>query len=101
MTTPTYKASSPYRDTPFREFYLDLWNPVRFPPTADDPRITLESRHTGRPDLLAYELYGSPNFWWVFAITNPNELVDPVEDFQAGLEIRVPLVSQVQGGIAR
>lgn len=97
MPRPTYKASSPYRDTPIRDFYLDLWNPVSFPRSADDPRIVIESRHDRRPDLLAFDLYGSPNFWWVFSVRNPNILIDPIEDFRTGVEIRAPQPNNVIG----
>lgn len=101
MTQPVYKASSPYRDTPFRDFYLDLWDGITFPASPDDQRITIEARHEGRPDLLAFELYGSPNFWWVFSVSNPDILIDPVEDFRAGTQIRAPQETAVLRGAAR
>ena len=101
MPTPVYKASSPYRNTPFRDFYLDLWEPVEFPASPDDNPVQLQSRHDRRPDLLASELYGSPNFWWVFAVRNPNLLIDPIEDFRTGLVIVTPLRQNVVGARVR
>jgi len=43
-----------------------------------------------RPDLLAADLYGDANLWWVFAVRNPNIIQDPVFDFTAGTIIYVP-----------
>ena len=43
-----------------------------------------------RPDLLAYKLYGSTRYWWVFALRNPDILKDPIRDFTAGKQIILP-----------
>jgi hypothetical protein len=59
--------------------------------------ITLSPKHEKRPDLLAFELYGSPRLWWLFAARNPDLLIDPVEDFVAGLTIYAPAAAQVEG----
>lgn len=85
-----YRPSSVYKNTPVRDFYLDLWNPPEITATADDLRITVTPQQAGRPDLLSEQLYGTPRFWWIFAMRNPDLLPDPVNDFVAGLEIFAP-----------
>jgi hypothetical protein len=40
--------------------------------------------------MMAYDLYGDPRLWWVFAQRNPNTLVDPINDFVTGLKIYLP-----------
>ena len=35
-------------------------------------KYTIESQYQYRPDLLAYDLYGSTKLWWVFAQRNMN-----------------------------
>jgi hypothetical protein len=93
-----YKPNSPYRQTPFKDFYLDLWNKPDIPVTEEDQRITIGADVERRPDLLASRLYGTPSLWWVFAIRNPDILIDPVEDFIAGTEIFIPQAENLRVG---
>ena len=60
------------------------------PKSRADRLYTIESRYENRPDLLANELYGTVNLWWVFALRNPDLLVDPLEDFTSGKSIYLP-----------
>ena len=85
-----HKATSPYSQTPVRDFYLDILVPREVPSNPDDQKITVSPGHHLRPDLLSYELYGTPRLWWVFMMRNMNKIVDPIEDFESGLEIFVP-----------
>jgi hypothetical protein len=39
---------------------------------------------------LAYDLYGSSKYWWVFAQRNMEILKDPVYDLVAGIKIYLP-----------
>jgi hypothetical protein len=78
------------RRAPVKGLYLDINELPKIPKSISDDIYTLESRYENRPDLLAHQLYGSANLWWVFALRNPDQLVDPLEDFTAGKNIRVP-----------
>jgi hypothetical protein len=40
--------------------------------------------------LLAFDLYGDKNLWWVFAQRNMEILKDPIFDLIPGIEIYVP-----------
>ena len=40
-------------------------------------------------DLLAFDMYGDKDLWWVFAQRNLEKLKDPIFDFEAGTEIFV------------
>ena len=72
------------------DFYLDVNDLPKIPKSRADRLYTIESRYANRPDLLAHELYGSVNLWWVFALRNPDLLIDPLEDFVSGLQILLP-----------
>ena len=72
------------------DFYLDVNDLPKMPKSRADRLYTIESRYANRPDLLANELYGTVNLWWVFALRNPDLLVDPLEDFTSGLSIYLP-----------
>jgi len=56
---------------------------------------TIESQYRHRPDLLAYDLYGSTKLWWVFAQRNMDTLKDPVYDMKVGTQIYLPQGSRL------
>jgi len=70
--------------------YLDILKIRTVPEDSDDVKYEIQPQYHQRPDLLAYDMYGSPKLWWVFAQRNMNELKDPIYDFRAGLNIFVP-----------
>ena len=85
-----HKKTSFLRNAKVNDFYLDLNELPRMPKSAGDDRYVIESKYDKRPDLLAHKFYGDSNLWWVFALRNPDLLIDPLEDFTAGKEIRIP-----------
>jgi len=85
-----HKSSSPYYTTPLKDFYLDIWKKRNIPAQADDQFITIEAKYEGRPDLLSFDLYGTPRLWWVFAVRNMDLFADPIEDLKAGMQIYAP-----------
>ncbi len=93
----TYQTTSPYYYTTQTSTYLDLWNAPVIPSLSTDNIILLTDRYTHRPDLLSQDIYGTPRLWWVFALRNPDVIKDPIYDMQAGIEIRIPDKSSLQG----
>lgn len=85
-----YSTASPYAETRINENYLDLYQKREIPQLDDDVTYTIKPQYTYRPDLLAYDLYGSSKYWWVFAVRNMDIIKDPVFDFVAGTTIRLP-----------
>ena len=85
-----YSATSPYFTTPTFSEYLDILSPRAITAELDDHSYTIERTYAYRPDLLAYDLYGTPRLWWVFAQRNPNEIEDPIYDFKPGVTIQLP-----------
>jgi len=81
-----YANSSPYRDTPMNRFFLDV-GIVSIARDGTEIPVIIEAKYHRRPDLLAYELYGSSRLWWIFSAVNPDTLKDPVFDFTTGKEI--------------
>ena len=53
-------------------------------------RYAIEPQYAYRPDLLAYDLYGDKNLYWVFAQRNMDIIKDPVYDMEPGVEIFIP-----------
>jgi alpha-L-fucosidase len=86
----TYDTTSPYYNTPFTQFYLDKMVNRPIPVENDDLTFTINLTYQYRPDLLAYDLYGTPALWWVFYQRNPNTLTKPPFDFVANTFIYLP-----------
>jgi len=90
-----HKTSSPYYKTPIKDFYLDLWKKRNIPAQSDDLLITVEAKYEGRPDLLSFDLYGTPRLWWVFSVRNIDLFVDPIEDLKAGMQLFAPTKDRI------
>ena len=72
------------------KFYLGMNNLPKIPKSSADRLYAIESRYENRPDLLAHELYGTVKLWWVFALRNPDVIIDPLTDFTSGKKIHIP-----------
>ena len=70
--------------------FLDINILPKIPKSRADIIYEIESKYEHRPDLLASKLYGSVQLWWVFALRNPDLLIDPLEDFTSGKKIYLP-----------
>ena len=90
-----YSRTSPYFATPQNNINLEPLVRRRFAIEGDDQVYTIERTYAYRPDLLAYDLYGTPRLWWVFAQRNPDELEDPIYDFKPGVTIQLPKPANV------
>ena len=87
----TYTGTSPWFNTPTKEGqYLDILKIRSIPAESDDVLYTVQTQYTHRPDLLAFDLYGDKELWWVFSQRNIEILKDPVSDLVAGIQIYVP-----------
>ena len=97
-----YSKSSLYGSTPIIGDQLDILNYRRIPHNPDDVPYIIRAQYNYRPDLLANDLYDDPNLWWVFKSRNPEVIDDPIFDFVAGIEIRIPDIDTIRtviGGI--
>ena len=66
----TYKKTSPWANTTQNKLYLNLLEIRPVPAESDDFQYVIENQYKHRPDLLAYDLYGTPKLWWVFVQRN-------------------------------
>lgn len=91
-----YSRESPWVDTPANNLYLELLEIRSVPAESDDFLYKIENQYRHRPDLLAYDLYGSPKLWWVFVQRNMEVLRDPIYDFEPGRAIYIPKKSNLE-----
>lgn len=98
MTSINYDQRSPYAKTPQVSKYvdyLDFWVAPSIPASATDLIVNVDNKYKFRPDLLSYDLYGTPQLWWVFAARNPDVLQDPIFNFVPGITIYAPQTSSI------
>lgn len=85
-----YSKTSPYFATTLYGQFLDIINFRQISKLSDDVYYEIDKIYSNRPDLLAFDLYGDANLWWVFAARNPNVIRDPIFDFLPGVKIYIP-----------
>ena len=91
-----YGPTSPYANTGYTQFFLDVMVNRPIPRSADDLLFTINTTFEYRPDLLAFDLYGDAGLWWVFYQRNPNTLTAPPMDFAAGATIYLPKLNTLK-----
>jgi hypothetical protein len=94
-----YDATSPYFETGYSQFFLDVMVNRPIPKEDDDTLFTINLTYQYRPDLLAFDLYGTGALWWVFYQRNPNTLTAPPLDFAEGTTIFLPKVATLKSAL--
>lgn len=75
--------------------FLDINKLPNVKVTLNDEQYTIDPAYDQRPDLLASALYNNSRLWWVFALRNPDVIVDPLRDFKAGTIIFLPSAGSI------
>jgi hypothetical protein len=91
-----YESTSPYFLTGYTQFYLDSMVNRPIPKEPDDIMFKINVTYQYRPDLLSFDLYETPNLWWVFYQRNPNTLTKPPLDFKADTLIYLPKITTLR-----
>ena len=97
MAIVNYRNTSPYYKTSQTSLYLEHYVHREIPPDSTDIAYSVPTKFQNRPDLLSYEHYGTADYWWIFAIRNPDQIKDPIYDLVAGLEIYLPTKDRLVG----
>lgn len=95
----TYAKSSPWGATDVTQNYLDIYAARFVPKDPSDLLFEITPQYTYRPDLLAFDLYGTSKWWWVFSLRNPDVIKDPVFDFKPGVKIFLPKKSLLSSSV--
>ena len=89
MATIEYSTASPYSKTPIYGRYLGYYEHRKIPARVDDFLMVIEhERYVNRPDNLAFDIYGTDNYWWIIPVRNG--LQDPIFDMKMGKVLIVP-----------
>ena len=92
----SYLPSSAFYNTPIGQDGLGLFVERSIPKSIFDKEWTITSNYQHRPDLLAFDLYGDSNLWWVIVLRNKDVIEDPLNDFRAGVSIYLPPVDVIK-----
>ena len=92
----TYDSTSPYYQSGYSQFFLDVMVNRPIPKQTDDMMFKINSTYQYRPDLLAHDLYDNANLWWVFYQRNPNTLTKPPLDFKVDTVIYIPKITTLK-----
>jgi len=91
-----YTSTSPYFQTGYSQFFLDVMVNRAIPKQPDDRLFKINQTYQYRPDLLSFDLYDTPTLWWVFYQRNPNTLTKPPLDFVAETVIYLPKITTLR-----
>lgn len=94
-----HASTSPYIATGITNGHLDLLTYIDIPAKIDDVQFTITTYYMHRPDLLANDLYGTPELWWVFSIRNKDVIQDSIYDFIPGQTIFLPQLSTINAAL--
>jgi hypothetical protein len=90
-------SNSAYSATISTGKFLGRYNPITIYPDVNDVVYTIESQYNERPDKLAFDRYGSSEYWWVFAIRNPALRINPFFGLKTGMTIIIPSKKAITG----
>ena len=63
-------SNSFLRNAGAMDVFLDVNNLPKMPKGLYDEDYKIKADVDGRPDILAYKVYGTTELWWVFALRN-------------------------------
>lgn len=96
-------AESRFRMTELLEqggrYRYGLWEPPYIPLNGQEPAYTVTPDMEGRPDRVSTMFYGTPFLWWVIA--SVNNIMLPMRDMVAGMQLIIPTIDQVNSALQR
>ena len=92
---PRYDQVSPYGLTPIIGRFMAYYVHRTVPPNNLDVVVRLtDQRYNNRPDILANDVYGDPDLFWIVPVRNG--LQDPVFDLKVNELYTIPHPSFVR-----
>lgn len=92
---PYYPVESQYFLTEIVSRFMTYYIHRNIPPHSSDKVTMLNNeRYVERPDLLAFDLYGTADLFWVIPVRNG--LQDPIFDLTFGKALTIPSIEQVR-----
>lgn len=99
MSYVTYPNDSPYAITPQLDWRLGRYVHRSIKPASTDQLFTITPTYHLRPDKLSHDLYGTPNYYWVFMARNLDQIRDIIYDQTVGKTIYLPTLATIQAAL--
>lgn len=91
-----YRGTPVYQDAVSSQLFFGPWHGLEFPVGLDDTWVQVRSADGLRLDLIANEVYGSSELWWVIACAN--EIANPFTQlFGYAAYARSPVIFSADG----
>jgi hypothetical protein len=74
-----------------------FWSRSIFVKSPDDLNITISKKYARKPELLAYDLYGSAGLMWF--VLQYNDIINPYLEFVEGKAITLPTPIRFNAGM--
>lgn len=76
--------------------YTILKLPIEVPETPFDKFVIIDSTNEFRPDMLSFQVYGTPDYGWAIMELNT---VRSFKDLTNGVRLRIPPIDSIQEAI--
>jgi len=76
---------------------LGWWEPYDFERRQDDQDFYVTGKYVGRPDLIAYDMWGQAQLAWL--VLQYNNIVDITEELVEGVDLVLPSQRRVSTSI--
>lgn len=80
-------------ETQILEKRLGWWERKIIPKRDDDLKFVITDKYVGRPDLISYDVYQTPDLMWL--VLQYNNILDPTLEIVEGKELTLPTPSRV------
>lgn len=80
-----------YGNTNNNGYERGYFEPITIPfDDLTDYYFTVPDKYDQKPGNMAFDLYGTPRLYWIFAYFNQDLVEDPLFGVRAGMELRIP-----------
>jgi hypothetical protein len=87
LAASRYRTSRSYVYEETGKMAFEIYKRVPIAEDDADQYTVIQAQHQYRPDLMAYEIWGFSDLWWVLLVANN---ITDIYDFDIGKNIRVP-----------
>ena len=75
-------------DTTVLQNRLGWWERILFESSQDDQEFLVTGKYVGRPDLIAFDMWGKATYAWI--VLQYNHIVDITEELVEGIVLVLP-----------
>jgi hypothetical protein len=94
-----YRNTRVLKDLTSRMIFFGVWRPPPIQTTLPEIIHMVTAEETGRPDLIAYRVYGNSSLFWAIALRN--NIIFPLRDIRAGQRLFCPASEDVASALTR